>query len=364
MVTSQAIARARNVFNTARHARADLREQYDAILRNCKVGAPVTAEEYLSRSWEKNKPVRNFILCSHDEARRILNVSTPHLPMVIPPEPHTKHHRLSMAQYLLYLRTTPEIDIHDFNQDRSDSHFDIPKRMGSAAAIDLFEDTSKGPVNLLNLGRYKQNPVPPCLSNLAPYQVLELVKEKLESGKKSHIQLSDLSECTAFQICGKRGVFSLPHIDHLGVLTTVFNDEGEKLWLCWPGVDPRQWATSGRSPSKPSCALYLYPGCTLIQPPGTIHAPFSMTNVLMTGTMHWDSRNLLQVMELSKLSTEFGHITNEGLPREFLQKARLIEKLWRRGDPTWPWPPHGQLETYVQILEVSRLVSVMFRFTL
>ncbi|KAK6843383.1 hypothetical protein PG987_004243 [Apiospora arundinis] len=152
-----------------------------------------------------------------------------------------------MAQYLSYLKTTPEIDVHDFNQERSDGHFDIPKRMESAAAIDLFEDASKGPVNLLNLGRYKQNPVPPCLSNLIPYQILESVKEKPESGKRTHVQLSDLSECTAFHLCAKRGALSLAHMDHLGMMTTIFNDDGEKLWPFWPEADPYQWATSGRT---------------------------------------------------------------------------------------------------------------------
>lgn len=362
--TAEAISRARDIFNTTQYARVDLREQYAGVLGNCKVGTPIAAAEYLSQSWKKSQPAPDFILCSQDDARRILDVSTPSLPILIPPEPHIEHHRLSMAQYLSYLKTTPEIDVHDFNQERSDGHFDIPKRMESAAAIDLFEDASKGPVNLLNLGRYKQNPVPPCLSNLIPYQILESVKEQPESGKRTHVKLSDLSECTAFHLCAKRGALSLAHMDHLGMMATIFNDDGEKLWPFWPGADPNQWATSGELPSSPPCALYLYPGCTLIQPPGTIHAPFSMTDVLMTGTMHWDSRNLLQVMKLSKLSTEFGHVTNEGLPLEFLRKACLIENLWRRGDSTWPWPPPGQLEAYVQILEVRKAIYSMIQFLL
>jgi hypothetical protein len=51
---------------------------------------------------------------------------------------------------------------------------------------------------------------------------------------QNHTEPADLSSCVAFQICGKADVFSLPHMDHHGVMTTITAEEGRKLWITWP----------------------------------------------------------------------------------------------------------------------------------
>lgn len=53
---------------------------------------------------------------------------------------------------------------------------------------------------------------------------------KEQSGKLEQPVVLDLSDSARFQLCGKRGALSMPHIDRHGVITTVYNDEGRKLW--------------------------------------------------------------------------------------------------------------------------------------
>ncbi|ORY59942.1 uncharacterized protein BCR38DRAFT_443412 [Pseudomassariella vexata] len=70
----------------------------------------------------------------------------------------------------------------------------------------------------------------------------------------------------------------------------------------------------------------------------------------MTRTMHWDNRNMLQIMELSKLDAEYQHITNEGVAKEFIRKIGRIADLWAQGCPSWTWP---QIEHYDQFIAIK-----------
>jgi hypothetical protein len=119
------------------------------------------------------------------------------------------------------------------------------------------------------------------------------VREGGAAGKRDTEIPSDLINSSAFHICSKKGVFSILHMDRHGVLTIIQCKDGEKLWLMYPHLtddELGQWAESGNySPNYRPFAVLLRPGDILIQKPTTVHAPYSLTDVLMTGTMHWDS---------------------------------------------------------------------------
>lgn len=249
-----------------------------------------------------------------------------------------------------YLQSFPSVDVHDFGDILSGGMV-TPRSVESKTAIAMFEDQSRGPINMLNLGGCKPNPVPSCMSGLQHYDILEHTRGS--SGKLEQHIISDLTDSTKFQLCGKKGAYSMPHIDRHGVLTTVFDDDGLKLWPFWPASGLKSWAESGTIPTEPGIGLFLYPGCTLIQPRGTIHAPLSISNVLMSGTMHWDSRNMLDVLQLSLLEKESPHITNEDTAKEFLSKVQIIDELWRKECPAWTWGPSEDYERYSVLVEVS-----------
>lgn len=64
--------------------------------------------------------------------------------------------------------------------------------------------------------------------------------------KRSTFDPADLTSCTGFHILGKQGVFSHAHVDHHGVITTIYCDEGEKIWLTYPRLSREEqdhWAT-------------------------------------------------------------------------------------------------------------------------
>jgi hypothetical protein len=228
--------------------------------------------------------------------------------------------------------------------------------MPTGEAIRRFRD-SEHPLNFLNLAGYKANPIPQCFEGLPAYSILRDVQSDLRSGKKSERLLSDLSECCSFQICSKRGSFSLPHVDQHGVITAVFCDEGEKIWNMWIGlgIDAlREYAESESLPASPCTSLILYPGCLLIMPSGTLHAVWSPTDVLLSGTMYWDSRDMLRVAQLTECTAKASHLSNEDIAEEFGGKIKKIAELWEENSPAWPWGPANFLSQFKDLVEVRQ----------
>ena len=81
------------------------------------------------------------------------------------------------------------------------------------------------------------------------------------------------------------------------------------------------------------------PGSTLIQPAGTVHAPFSLTEVYMQGSMHWDSRNMLSSIQSVAHDLKYTNSTNEPFLPDCLVKLNLVSTLWEEA-LTPPIPGH------------------------
>jgi hypothetical protein len=107
----------------------------------------------------------------------------------------------------------------------------LPETLKSADAVQSFTDPKYWPVNFLNLDLYKQNGIPRCIADIPAFSILRDSREHGQSGTRVRTQPCDLSSCVGFQLLGKAGVFSFPHMDHHGVVTTVLGEEGEKFWV-------------------------------------------------------------------------------------------------------------------------------------
>ncbi|KAK4948731.1 hypothetical protein LTR10_012736 [Elasticomyces elasticus] len=130
----------------------------------------------------------------------------------------------------------------------------------------------------------------------------------------------------------------MPHCDRHAVMTTVLCEEGYKLWLFFPHMDEgelREYAESGNyCPNYRPMAVLMCPGDVLCVPPGRIHAVYSLTTVLMTGSMHWDARHVVQVPRRSLLEEELNTLSNEDASPGFVGKVKAIAEAWRNeSDP-------------------------------
>lgn len=318
--------------------------KYEEILRRCTPGKPITADEYLAGKW--NGPTDRFVLCSSEEAKSILTKAPPLLPIFVPPLFNPGVELLSLGQYLAVLETRRTLDVHDFDAEGDTQE---PVEMESRQATALFREDGKT-INMLSLPGYKQNSTPSCIAGIQALTILEAIEEA-ENGNV--LLPTDLRP--SFQLCGNKGSFSFDHMDSASTITSTQCDHGEKLWPLWPGhglKDILKWAESDELPDGPCVGIHLWAGCLLIQPPACIHAPSSVTDVLMTGTRHWDSRAMLQVMESVKIELKYPHVTNEPMAREFLGKMKRIRELWDDEHKAWPWGSRAEFGQFTEHIEV------------
>ncbi|KAF2181253.1 hypothetical protein K469DRAFT_671425 [Zopfia rhizophila CBS 207.26] len=318
--------------------------EYQSILREAIDGKAITYFEYISTDWEGDAPFNRhqYVVCSEKQAEEILKLDPPRLPLLIPATFSTSSSiaNIGIDEYLTYLSTKPTIDVHNYGEDiNAREKYIHPTRMSSADAIKLFRDPDTEPVNFLNLAGYRPNPVPACMANLRQYSILRNTMEYDQSGKATEVHPNDLSSCTSFEILGKAGAFHLPHMDHHGVITSVRSEEGDKLWLEWSALQEDEIISWGCTHvlALPSFPVYITDGDIFIQPGGRVHSPFSLTDVHMSGTMHWDSRSMVPVLKQSLLELQYPTITNEEPAKEFNLKLARIGELWNTHNPYYPW---------------------------
>lgn len=151
---------------------------------------------------------------------------------------------------------------------------------------------------------------------------------------------SDIQKCTQFRILAHRGACSSWHIDNAGVYTFIVlegnidspDEEAEDVVKYWPvypthhmGAEDEHTARLGFSqeginwrpkPNDKIPVIALTRGDMLIQPPGTIHAPITLTNCFFLGGMAWRKNTLPQTLNVWHYLMKNEICTNEPLPRQ------------------------------------------------
>jgi hypothetical protein len=151
---------------------------------------------------------------------------------------------------------------------------------------------------------------------------------------------SDIQKCTQFRILAQRGACSSWHMDNIGVYTfTVLegnsNDASEKdedvvkYWPVFPmeHLNPQQQKEARKEfgdmgiawrpkPEGGIPVIALTRGDMLIQPPGTIHAPITLTDCFFLGGMAWRKSTFRQSLDIWDYLVKHPICTNEPLPRQ------------------------------------------------
>jgi len=92
---------------------------------------------------------------------------------------------------------------------------------------------------------------------------------------------------------------------------------------------------------------------------GRIHAPYTITDCLMTGTMHWVTTEMLKVMQLCIEEKVHAEITNEDPAYEFKDKTKRIEELWRVRAKPYEWGTDKELEEFSLLRQVRIDLAVL-----
>jgi hypothetical protein len=181
------------------------------------------------------------------------------------------------------------------------------------------------PINFLDIQPLRHNVIPCELDGITDYSILHDATEYGSIGNEADLSPSDLSKKDGFILWRKQGAWSFPHIDEHGTYIGVLCEEGEKLWFSWTLADPglQEWAETRQrgeryDPQSSDFSILLRRGDLLFQPPGTVHAPLSLTSMAMQGFLLWSSRTMVKTARSALLDLGYSEVTNH-LPRKELK---------------------------------------------
>jgi len=236
------------------------------------------------------------------------------------------------------------------------------ERLSVADALDLWskcEDEDGPPINFLNLKDDSHGPWPrgmsrdenailtKCLSRADSLRVGDITLGKAIKGTL----ITDVRSCVQFKILAQRGAVSGWHMDNMGVITWVslYNNTPDpatpthgvvKYWVYIPmhvhSKEMQQeilveFARDGSRfvarPEHKARVLSLVAGDTLIMPPGTMHAPISLTSCLFRGGMAWRTTMMGESLKTWKYLVQHPDCTNEFLPHQSREILKSVGEL-------------------------------------
>jgi hypothetical protein len=339
-------------------------KDYMKVIKRGEDVAPITAKEYEQRMQQPTPNWENALLiCTSREARDILQRFNLRVPLLVPselndsPEPRTaysKQHYQDILTFRNYARSQAYMDIQDLTSKN------ITRRLTITTALKRMNDHSSPPINLLDIRPVRQNVIPWELDSLTDYSILHEATEYGSMSNHSDPAPTDLSSKTGFALWGKRGVWSFPHVDEHGLYTGVLCESGEKLWFCWSLTSSQreEWAISRQAgqqydPAKPGFPIYLKQGDLLFMPPGTVHAPLSLEDVVMHGFHMWCTKTMVETAESALLDLRFPMVTNEEPRKELKCKMQHLVRASKARLPPYTWGEHGQFAELVRRILVE-----------
>ena len=348
-------------------------QYFELIITKADIGEALTPAEYCSKQrHELNN--RNFVVCATvEEALVVILHGRIVIPILIL---NSSSSSLLQAQaahtvnkYLQNLISNKGmVDLHVFNKKLEKDGTSKVERLLTTKAIEIFMDPKKT-TNMLNLRCCRANPIPDAMAAMNSMQAIPHLTDRLANGKNMQVKIPevkapppprwksrqaknaaeepvqrvlslDLLEISqSFSLLANMGAIHQPHVDRCGVITCIRCEQGAKLWITWillTAEEWRKWLDEGTLTLRPGTAIYIPQGATLIQPAQTLHAPLSLSDVLMSGTMHWDERDIAPAFRGTQMDLEVRNSTNEDCPVDVYEMLELVLELWEeevvRGD--------------------------------
>ncbi|KAK8041588.1 hypothetical protein PG994_014595 [Apiospora phragmitis] len=216
-----------------------IQQVLDSCARN--PGLPISAHRYeeILNSGGPGFVEGHFAVCRLEEVRHIVDTyGAPKVPLLVPAEWNHEFRRTQdIHQLFQSLRFFGQkIEVQYAYRPLLCTIEDLTRKLDPKDVERCFADadTKLGPINLLDLDSNDDNPVPACIAGLVDLGLYnDLARKGGYSGGGGLGRMNRgaaLKVSTSFKICGQAGVFSEPHGDHLGKITSVLDQQGDKLW--------------------------------------------------------------------------------------------------------------------------------------
>ena len=299
------------------HRRSDL----ERILEDSFTGS-FTANIFRGSPASCRGPTKDFsVLNSQQLPDRLRYAKEPELLLLVDAQWFEGRPSLPLDKFIEnILDTKIRLDYQELDLETSEiTTKDLPARSLASHFTSFEGRISSSPWNLLNLSCKAEGLVPPGLAKHCGLlsEACGAVEDGFIAkvrGKPAHKMVqrdAGLEGCLRFQLCGQAGFVTGWHIDHHGVTTWVtvegnrIDEPAESVLKYWAVIVLHQLTPIDKQAVLDDFArlgthwmpdprwirvFSLIRGYTLIMPPGTIHAPITLTNCLMRGGMCWDKR--------------------------------------------------------------------------
>lgn len=314
-------------------------DRFRNFLEVCVVGKPLSADEYLAKV-RAGMPLEpgEWILCRAEQAREVLSAGPLQRAMLVPQGARQTSTKDDVMAWLDEQRQ--QIDVHDQAAKNPNREVWAPKTMSVDEFRGLMAEDEPWPLNVLSLRAFCDNIIPPCMEDLRHYKVFDTIvadEGAGGSGSGGKYARDGLTGCSSFGLFATRGAISMPHVDQHGVITTATCEFGEKLWLSWTGLPADRLvayadAFQGEERKIPDwlcVGIAMGPRDILVQPAGTLHALYSLTDVGMSRTMHWARNAMVESARVALLTSQYGNLTNEDMNKCLGNKLERIAAVWQ-----------------------------------
>jgi hypothetical protein len=363
-----------------------LREELPRYYEILKSAIPPKVLSYADFTSLRTLPTNAILLATMEEAALVLMQGPLRIPILVPSRFRQDFiHKTTIGTFLQEHHMGHWIMVQDYAKPIGKG--DV-RQMQKAEFVEKYFNPRHYPLNCLDLAGTAPNPDPPCYVRIPSLHLLGKVAAGGHGGKMHYMRNNDLAASQSFMLLAKAGAWSMPHIDRSGVLSSVEGIEGKKLWLTWTALTieeleaydesaadaPRAYQEAPPSRSNDEAftkwqqnyasAPRIHPiaplidaGDVYLQPSGGLHSPYSFTNVLMHGTMHWDSRDIERIMQLAMLETHHRPVTNEDEPNDFyhlMQRAmyKMREDRSSTASGGFEWPESNGKTKSEELFEV------------
>ncbi|KAJ9158320.1 hypothetical protein NKR19_g3435 [Coniochaeta hoffmannii] len=318
-------------------------ESYTGILAAAGVGTPLTAGEYLERLPKTHGGPDGFhpgdwVVCTKRQAPILLAAHHPVRPILV-----LEGVDDPMSEEVCMRRLERQVDyeIHDLTRKNpgkrageSTATMD-PSKMPIKTFLAVKESRDR-PLNMLSLPPFRE--AMPSFLDLPDYDVINsCIPEQGRFGKHPTDKVRD---CARFGLCALGGAMSVWHMDQHGFTTAALCECGRKLWMLLPGMPLARCAEYARQmqenrdkyvgPDWPVVGVPMRARDVLIQPEGTLHAPYSVSwPVVMSGKMLWTQRGVLNATRVMNLEVR-ENASNEDPEEGVVDKLQCVEQSWAR----------------------------------
>ncbi|KAG7424312.1 hypothetical protein Forpi1262_v014556 [Fusarium oxysporum f. sp. raphani] len=309
-------------------------------MNGLEFGKPISKSNYKDKNLKTG--MKKFVLCTIDEAKKILSAGPPQLHILAAPEDENKE---DLVRYcaLAKLRFQDMQTLHMFDYSRSAENSE-PEAIPAAKAVQMYESGRGLVLNSLNIPMSPDEAADDWMGKIPGWDFAQRI---CEEGKKQGLDLSDLENAFRAILWATPRAMTTEHYDHHGVFTSIKPWSGHKIWIM--------------NDYGERFAVWVPPGYRLFQRSGTPHAVLTQEeNSISSCFMYWHPKMIPQILDRTLSELCDPSTTNDDYIESFVPAMKIAFTLLEMDGPG-TWLTESEIAESKEKLEVRYHYELAFK---